>query len=149
MDSINCYGNVLFPPLYISCVRTHRLETRLGDDENDNVVGCCCRVRTVIVVGEIDGDKDLKKNDRRRVTRLPCVVTCSIHDFVREELDVEANNERLAVDRADVSVSQGSTGVVRDVEEVDGTTGLDRIKAKKTECSKRLGVRTQRSSVSY
>ena len=80
----------------------------------------------------------------------PCVVTCSIHDFVREELDVEANNERLAVvDRTDVSVSQGSTGVVRDVEEVDGTTGLDRIKAKKTECRERLGVRTQRSSVSY
>ena len=97
MNSINCWKKVLFFSLYFSCVRTHGLEIRLGDDENDNVVGCCCRVRTVVFGGGGDGDEDLKKNDRRRVTPLPWVVTCSIHDFAREELGVEIDNGRLAV----------------------------------------------------
>ena len=46
-----------------------------------------------------------------------------------------------------MSLSHGSTGVVLDVEEADGITGLDEMKAKERVCSKRLGIRRQGISV--
>lgn len=91
------------------------LEIRLDNDEDDNVVdGCCCCEREDI----------LKKNERKRVNFLLCVVGCLIDDLVFDAIVVEHVNSLVFVKLTIGLLLVDDTGIVRDVDNDDGIVEL-------------------------
>jgi len=67
----------------------------------------------------------LKKNERKRVNFLLCVLACFIDDLVLDEVEVEhANSLLVVVGLTIVLLSVDETGMVRDVDNDDGTIEL-------------------------